>query len=177
MHMQPETFSPKTVDAAYWSIPADTLLTGLESRADGLSSEEAKARLAAFGDNTIHARRGSSAVAAFLRQFRSPLVLILIFAAGVSAVVGEGSEAAIIAVIVLASCILSFTQEHGASRAMEALTARIGRKALVLRDGRETPIPVEEVVPGDIVRLSAGNPSRPTASCWRRASSMSARRR
>ena len=157
MHMQPETFSPKTVDAAYWSIPADTLLTGLESRADGLSSDEATARLAAFGDNAIHARRGASAIAAFLRQFRSPLVLILIFAAGVSAVVGEGSEAAIIAVIVLASCILSFTQEYGASRAMEALTARIGRKVLVLRDGRETSISVEEVVPGDIVRLSAGN--------------------
>lgn len=154
--MQPET-PAQTVAPAYWSIPADTLLAGLESRAGGLSSDEAKARLAAFGDNAIHARRSSSAVAAFLRQFRSPLVLILIFAAGVSAVVGEGSEAAIIAVIVLASCILSFTQEHGASRAMEALTARIGRKALVLRDGRETPIPVEEVVPGDIVRLSAGN--------------------
>ena len=68
-----------------------------------------------------------SALAAFARQFRSPLVLILIFAAVVSAFVGEGSEAVIIGIIVLASCVLSFTQEYGASRAMEALTARIAR--------------------------------------------------
>ena len=94
---------------------------------------------------------------AFARQFRSPLVLILIFAAIVSAFVGEGSEALIIAAIVLASCVLSFTQEYGASRAMEALTARIARKASVLRDGRQMPVAVEDIVPGDVIALSAGN--------------------
>lgn len=157
--MQPESPSQRTVDAApaYWSVSAETLLAGLNTSGSGLSSDEAKARLRTFGDNTIHARQGSSALAAFLRQFRSPLVLILIFAAVVSAIVGEGSEAVIIGVIVLASCVLSFTQEYGASRAMQALSARIGRKALVLRDGAETVLPVEEIVPGDVVRLSAGN--------------------
>ncbi len=99
----------------------------------------------------------ASALAAFARQFRSPLVLILIFAAVVSAFVGEGSEAVIIGIIVLASCVLSFTQEYGASRAMEALTARIARKASVLRDGREASVAVGEIVPGDVIRLSAGN--------------------
>ncbi len=99
----------------------------------------------------------TSALAVFARQFRSPLVLILIFAAIVSAFVGEGSEAAIIGIIVLASCMLSFTQEYGASRAMEALTARIARKAAVLRDGREASVAVAEIVPGDVIRLSAGN--------------------
>ena len=68
---------------------------------------------------------GLLSIGALARQFRSPLVLILIFAAIVSAFVGEGSEAAIIGAIVLASCLLSFTQEYGASRAMEALKARI----------------------------------------------------
>jgi magnesium-transporting ATPase (P-type) len=84
-------------------------------------------------------------------------VLILIFAAIVSAFVGEGSEAAIIGAIVLASCLLSFTQEYGASRAMEALKARIGRRASVLRDGAAASVAVEEIVPGDVVALSAGN--------------------
>ncbi len=157
--MQPETSSPLVMKAAsaYWSVPVDTLLASLDTSANGLSSEAAKARLNDVGANTIRQGQGASAFAAFARQFRSPLVLILIFAAIVSGIVGEGSEAAIIGVIVLASCFLSFTQEYGASQAMQVLTARIARKALVLRDGRETLLPVEEIVPGDIVRLSAGN--------------------
>lgn len=157
--MQPETSSPQVMDAAsaYWSIPADRLLAGLGTGKNGLSIEVAKVRLNDVGGNTIRQGRGASALAAFARQFRSPLVLILIFAAIVSGIVGEGSEAVIIGVIVLASCFLSFTQEYGASRATQALTARIARKALVLRDGREALLPVEEIVPGDIVRLSAGN--------------------
>ncbi len=157
--MQPETPLQRASDAApaYWSIPAEALLAQLDTRISGLSSEGARARLDDVGANAIRAGRGASALTAFARQFRSPLVLILIFAAVVSGIVGEGSEAVIIGVIVLASCVLSFTQEYGASRAMQALTARIARKALVLRDGREALLPVEAIVPGDIVRLSAGN--------------------
>lgn len=157
--MQPETPLQRASDAApaYWSIPAEALLAQLDTRISGLSSEGARARLDDVGANAIRAGRGASALTAFARQFRSPLVLILIFVAVVSGIVGEGSEAVIIGVIVLASCVLSFTQEYGASRAMQALTARIARKALVLRDGREALLPVEAIVPGDIVRLSAGN--------------------
>jgi Mg2+-importing ATPase len=143
--------------APYWARPADELAEELGSTPAGLSMAEAEARLRTTGPNTLGRKGGHPAVATFVRQFRSPLVLILIFAAVVSAFVGEGSEAAIIAVIVLASCVLSFTQEYGASRAMEALTARIARKASVLRDGRETPVAVEEIVPGDVIMLSAGN--------------------
>jgi len=142
--------------APYWSVPAATLLADLRSQATGLSTDEAKARLRDAGSNALGRKGGASPLGAFARQFRSPLVLILVFAAIVSAFVGEGGEAIIIGLIVLASCALSFTQEYGASRAMEALTARIARRAQVLRDGQETSIPVEEIVPGDVVRLSAG---------------------
>lgn len=142
---------------AYWSVPADELLRRLGTQAQGLSSTDAEARLRDAGPNAIGPERGTTALAAFVRQFRSPLVLILIFAAIVSVFVGEGSEAAIIGVIVLASCVLSFTQEYGASRAMEALKARIARRTGALRDGKEVAIAVEEIVPGDVVRLSAGN--------------------
>ena len=142
---------------AYWAMPADRLLTDLQATAAGLSSAEAAARLRSTGPNAIGRQRGASLVAALARQFRSPLVLILVFAAVVSAFVDQRSEALIITVIVLASCLLSFTQEYGASRAMEALTARIARKARALRDGKETPVPVDEIVPGDVIRLSAGN--------------------
>lgn len=151
--------TPRRTDAgeAYWALPADRLLAKLHSDPSGLSSAEASARLIENGPNAIGGKSGISPVSVFARQFRSPLVLILVFAAVVSAFVGEGSEATIIGLIVLASCTLSFTQEFGASRAMEALTARIARKATVLRDGREASIAVGEIVAGDVVRLSAGN--------------------
>ncbi|MBN9272989.1 MAG: HAD-IC family P-type ATPase, partial [Mesorhizobium sp.] len=133
------------------------LLQRLETSASGLASADAASRLAKLGRNTLVSRSGTSALAVFVRQFRSPLVLILIFAAMVSAFVGEGNEAAIIGAIVLASCVLSFTQEFGASKAMEALKQRISRKAILLRDRSESSVDAEDIVPGDVVSLSAGN--------------------
>jgi Mg2+-importing ATPase len=151
--------APRPTDAgkAYWALPNGQLLTELRTAPDGLSSDEASARLRLNGPNAIGRKGEVSAMSVIARQFRSPLVLILVFAAIVSAFVGEGSEAAIIAVIVLASCALSFTQEYGASKAMQVLTARISRKARVLRDGVEASVPAEAIVAGDVVRLSAGN--------------------
>lgn len=150
-----QSVSPE--DGAYWSIETNDLLLGLETSVSGLASSEAASRLAKFGRNTPASTSGASALAVFARQFRSPLVLILIFAACVSAFVGEGQEAAIIGAIVLASCVLSFTQEYGASLATEALKQRISRKAIVLRDGAECSVAAEDIVPGDVIRLSAGN--------------------
>jgi Mg2+-importing ATPase len=141
---------------AYWSQPAGDLLAALGSGRQGLAGAEASARLARFGRNTIGRKGLPSALAVLLRQFRSPLVLVLAFAAIVSAFVGEGSEAAIIGVIIVASCVLSFMQEYGASRAMEALTSRIAHKVTALRDGGDAVIGADELVPGDLIRLSAG---------------------
>jgi Mg2+-importing ATPase len=157
MLRDPEPASPPASDAAYWSKPAEALFDDLKSGPDGLSPDEAARRLAAHGRNMIGTRRSASALGALARQFRSPLVLILIFAAVVSGFVGEGSEAAIIGAIVLASCLLSFSQEYGASRAMDALKARIGHRASVLRGGAVDLVAVEEIVPGDVLVLSAGN--------------------
>ncbi|MBE1711426.1 magnesium-translocating P-type ATPase [Mesorhizobium japonicum] len=150
-----QSVSPQ--DGAYWSIETNDLLLRLETSVSGLASSEAASRLAKFGRNTLASTSSASALAVFARQFRSPLVLILIFAACVSAFVGDGQEAAIIGAIVLASCVLSFTQEYGASRATEALKQRISRKAIVLRDGAECSVAAEDIVPGDVIRLSAGN--------------------
>lgn len=156
--MQPIPVLTGTVgEDGYRSIEASELMQRLETSASGLAASEAVSRLARFGRNTPASRSSTSALAVFVRQFRSPLVLILIFAATVSAFVGQGQEAAIIGAIVLASCILSFTQEYGASRATEALRRRISHKAVVLRDGVECPVAAEEIVPGDVIRLAAGN--------------------
>ena len=140
----------------YWSRPAADLLNELGSGAGGLSTTAAEARLKEVGPNSLKPSGQASAARLLLRQFSNPLVIILIFAAVVSAVVGEGHEAAIIAVIVLASSLLSFYQEWGASRVVQALQQRLSHQVTVLRDGKEATVTADAVVPGDLVRLSAG---------------------
>ena len=99
-----------------------------------------------FGPNSISGKGPTPAWRLLLRQFSSALVLILIFAAAISAIVGEVQEAMIIGVIILASCGLSFSQEFVATRAMDALRRRIAQKSTVPRDGAQTTVPADELV-------------------------------
>ncbi len=141
----------------YWSQSIDQLFTNLRSTPKGLSSTEAARRLKQVGPNLLKKRRNVSAVGIFLNQFKSPLVLILIFAAFASIFAQDWTDALIVLFIVLVSSILSFYQEFRASSAMEKLRARLTSKITVLRDGQPRSIPVEEVVPGDLVVLTAGS--------------------
>jgi P-type Mg2+ transporter len=141
----------------YWAAPAPDLMAEFGTRATGLSSAEARERLARYGRNSVARGERFLALSVLLRQFRSPLILILVFAAGTSILVGEHNDALIIILIVLVSCMLSFMQEYRASRAVEALRKRVAQKATVVRDGAPKTIPAWDVVPGDIVQLSAGN--------------------
>lgn len=150
-------YPTKTAQKAYWALGADALFEDLKSSTSGLSRIDARARLTSYGRNRLSTRSVATAFTTFIRQFRSPLVLILVFAALVAAFVGEGHEATIIGAIVLASCLLSFTQEYGASRVMEALRQRMSRQAIAYRDGMECTIGIEELVPGDVISLSAGD--------------------
>jgi P-type Mg2+ transporter len=149
--------SSSAVVSQYWSRPAPEVLAELGGTPDGLNTAEAQARLQRFGPNALVPRRRATALTAFLRQFRSPLVLILIFAAAVSAIAGEWTDAAIVIIIVVASAALTFFQEYTASKAVEALRAQVTVKATVVRDGRPQLVPAEDVVPGDVVLLSAGS--------------------
>lgn len=152
----------------YWSQPLEGLLTALNSTPDGLSTADAKQRLQQFGPNALKAREKATALRLFLHQFESPIVLMLLFATGVSAVVKDWVDALIILAIVLGSAVLSFIQEYNASTAVEKLRARVTIRATVLRDGQPQSIPAEEVVPGDVVLLSAGSlVPAPTASCYK----------
>jgi P-type Mg2+ transporter len=145
------------VPLAWWSCPAPVLITALKSGEGGLTARQAARRLATMGPNRVSAKAGHGTVALFLRQYESPLVLILIFAALVSLIVREWTEAGIILTIVAGSTLLSFAQEYRAARAVQALQGRLALKVTVLRDGQQAVIPAEGVVPGDIVMLSAGN--------------------
>ena len=93
----------------------------------------------------------------FLNQFKSPIVLILIFATLISAFLKDWVDAVIILLIVLGSALLSFFQEYNASNAAEKLRSQVSLKADVLRDGKSGSIPAEEIVPGDVILLSAGS--------------------
>jgi Mg2+-importing ATPase len=146
-----------SIPSQYWSQPAESLLAALQSTADGLATPDAQQRLATFGSNVLEAKKKATALGLFVNQFKSPIVLILIFATGVSAATQDWVDALIILAIVLGSALLSFFQEYSASNAAEKLRAQVTVKATVLRDGQPQSILAEEVVPGDVVQLSAGN--------------------
>lgn len=142
---------------AYWSYSAIDLLSKLQATSNGLSAAESQKRLQEVGPNLLKPRRHDTALRSFIAQFTSPLVLILVFAAIVSVLAGEWTDAAIVIAIVIASAVLSFAQEYSASQAVEKLRAQVTIKATVLRDGTPQLIPAEAIVPGDIVLLSAGS--------------------
>jgi P-type Mg2+ transporter len=147
---------PKAI-TPYWNLKIPDLLNEVHSTTDGLSSAEARKRLQQVGPNVLKPHRHYTVFQSLVSQFTSPLVLILIFAAVVSVIAGELTDALIVIIIVIASALLSFVQEYRASQAVEKLRAQVTTKASVLRDGKPQIIPVEEIVPGDIVLLSAGS--------------------
>ncbi len=133
------------VPDAYWSIAPEQLLSGLRSSPNGLTQAEAEARLKQFGANALGERRRATAVGLFLNQFRNPLVLILIFAAIVSGVVGQWVDASIVLAVVLGSTILGFTQEYAANHAVQKLRSQTTIKSMVMRDGRLQSLPAEQL--------------------------------
>ena len=123
----------------------------------GLSGVEAKARLARFGPNRFRERQEKSLLFQYLARFKNPLVIILLVASAVSAFTGEVTNFLIISFIVLLSVTLDFVQEYRANAAAEKLRLSVSVRASVMRDGQPLEIPVSQVVPGDLVLLSAGD--------------------
>lgn len=140
----------------FWSETIADLLARLGTGANGLSSEEAGRRLLSVGPNSLAAPPRGGAARLLLRQFTSPIILILAGAALLSFLLDSPTDGLIILVIVLISGLLGFWQEHGAAGAMEQLLRTVESTARVRRDGSELSIPVAQVVPGDLLVLSAG---------------------
>jgi Mg2+-importing ATPase len=142
---------------ACWAISIEQLIATLGTQREGLSSAEASERLTRFGPNLVHPREEVTRWGLLAKQVRSPLVLILIFAAVVSGVVSEWLDAIIILSIVGGGAVLGFLQEYRASNAVAELRARVQLKTRVRRDGRIEQVPSAEVVPGDLVVLATGS--------------------
>ncbi len=142
--------------APYWSLPPEEVLHNLGSGAQGLSGGEAAARLARCGPNRLSGARRATALHLLLRQFASPLVLLLAGAAALSLALRETDDALIILVILLAGGLLGFWQEWGAADAVRKLLALVAVRTHAWRDGEDREVPLEDVVPGDVVTLAAG---------------------
>lgn len=141
----------------FWSLQPDEVLEGLSTTASGLSASEAEKRLAAEGKNRLSKGKGDSPLWIFLRQFESPVTLLLLFATAVSFLMQDTTDALIIFAIVLFSAVLSFFQEYRAGVAVEELLKVVGDKVTVERDGKERELSAEELVRGDVILLRVGD--------------------
>jgi Mg2+-importing ATPase len=141
----------------FWKEPLEGLYDRLKSGPEGLAQADAEERLKAIGPNSLKAPQKWRGLTLFIAQFRSPLILLLIGAALLSFFLHDRTDSTIIFVIVILSGLLGFFQERGAVNALEKLLQMVENKATVRRDGKEVSIPLDQVVPGDIVILRSGD--------------------
>ncbi len=123
----------------------------------GLTSAQVVERQKQYGKNQFIERERQSAFQTFLQEFKSPFIILLIIAALISFFSGATISAALIIFIVIASSIIDFSVSYKSQKAADALARQILPKAKVLRDDKELLIAVDEIVPGDLVLLEAGN--------------------
>ena len=140
-----------------WSEPPDRVVELLATQPGGLSDAEAARRLQASGANELEQEAAVSPWVIVARQFRSPLIYILMVAAVVTIALGEFVDAGVIAAVLVFNAVVGFVQEHRAERSLEALRRLARTQARVLRDGREREIDAAELVPGDVVLVEAGS--------------------
>ncbi|MEO6696676.1 MAG: cation-transporting P-type ATPase [Gammaproteobacteria bacterium] len=129
----------------------------LQSSEAGLSGAEAEARLKHYGPNQLTPRAGRSALRRFLLQFHNVLIYVLLAAAVVTVVLQHWVDAGVILGVVLINAIIGFVQEGKAEKALEAIRRMLSLKAVVLREGHQVMLPAEQLVPGDVVVLQAGD--------------------
>ena len=126
----------------------------LQNTSAGLSEAEAKARLAKVGENRLRGKKGASVAAMFFSQFKDLMILILAAATLISVLMGEGTEAITIIIIVLMNATMGFLQEYRTEKTLEALKELSAPTARVRRSGRELEVGARTVVPGDVLELS-----------------------
>ena len=139
------------------ALPVDKVFTALQSSDKGLSSHEAEKRVHQYGLNELPTKVRINFLKILLRQFSSPLVVILIAALFISIFIGEKVDALVIGAIVLINSFLGFFQEERAEKALEALQKLASSKATVVRDGKEAVVDSKYLVPGDVIILKSGD--------------------
>ncbi len=138
-------------------LPLKDLFEQLHTSERGLTNQEAQRRLSEAGPNETVGVQRTTAIVQFVRLFLNPLIIILLLASFVSASLGEVINAGIIITMVLLGVSLNFVQTYRSQRVVERLRAKVAPTATVLRNGNWVGLPRRELVPGDIIRLAAGD--------------------
>ncbi|MFA7535420.1 MAG: cation-transporting P-type ATPase [Desulfuromonadales bacterium] len=139
------------------ALAAEEVLTRLDSRRTGLTNSEVARQQERFGPNRLPPPRRRTPLQRFLLQFHNVLIYVLLAAAGITALLGHLTDSAVIFGVVLINAVIGFLQEGKAEKALEAIRDLLSLQAITIRDGARQPIPAEDLVPGDIVFLQAGD--------------------
>lgn len=142
---------------SYFNRSPEETLRELGSADGGLTTAQAAAQTEKFGPNALAEGKRKSVAAVFLEQFKDLLVVILLIAAVISLISGEGGSTAVIFIVLILNAILGTVQHFKAEKSLESLKALSSPSAKVLRDGKKTEVPSKEIVPGDVVLLEAGD--------------------
>ena len=152
------TLDKEVTQLNFWSYSLKELEQRLQTSIEnGLTTENAESRLSLYGKNNLKYRKTSNFLGLLASQFKSPIILIFIFTSVLSLFLGELEDAVLIITIVIISGILGFWQERGAINAVDKLLETVQSRISVLRDGISISIPTENIVPGDIITLTAGD--------------------
>ena len=139
------------------SLDQNDVLNKLNSSEDGLSSEEAEARLKKYGPNKLQEEKKKSLIVRFLMQFNNLLIYVLLAAAVVTALLDHTIDTVVILSVVVINAIIGFIQENRAQNAMDAIKKMLAFQATVLRDGSKQKIDSQSLVIGDIVFMKPGD--------------------
>ena len=148
---------PAVDPAAAYSRDVADVLAGLAAGVDGLSSEEAARRLAEHGPNRLPEPARDSAVKRFLKHFDDILVYILLAAAALKAALGEWIDFWVILAVAVINAVIGYVQEGRAEHALAGIRSMLSAQAQVRRDGEWVAVPADELVPGDLVRVTPGD--------------------
>lgn len=147
----------RKIKKSWWIESISTIENELQTGQNGLTTDEIESRLKRYGRNIIIEHREKAAIFQFLSKFLNPLVILLLVASAISAVTGDAISFIIISLMVFISVTLDFVQEYRAGKAADKLRQSVSLMASVIRDGKKVEIPSTQIVPGDIVILSAGD--------------------
>ncbi|MGD8557319.1 MAG: cation-transporting P-type ATPase [Chromatiales bacterium] len=144
-------------DKAWHEIPARQAIEALHSNQTGLSSEEAMSRLETYGQNRLPEPPKRSALVRFFVHFHNILIYVLLASAAITALLGHFVDTTVILAVVIANAAIGFFQEGKAEKAMDAIRHMLALNASVIRDAVRVAVRSEELVPGDLVLLEAGD--------------------
>ena len=141
----------------FWSYAKEDVFKQLNTSENGLTHDEAMERIETYGKNTLKEEKSSSKILVFLSQFKSPITLILIFAAILSIFTKDYSDGFIILIIIMISSFLSYLNESHAQDAVKKLLSSVSVTSTVLRDGKFQEIDNADLTLGDIIKVATGD--------------------